>query len=115
MAQRNEFAGNVGGFFLAIALNALVGVIYFLGWGTIANFQLPYDIEKTISNLFAYLCWGLGFSQVFHIIPLVMWLRQQRHMSVMRGVIAGAALVGLLAGSCFVIVFPGMYTYLIRR
>ncbi|NJR48475.1 MAG: hypothetical protein HC780_01865 [Leptolyngbyaceae cyanobacterium CSU_1_3] len=100
---------------MAIALNALVGVTYFLGWGAMGHSPLPHNMHKAITNLFAYLCWGLGFSQVFHIVPLVIWLRQQRYMSVMRGVIAGAALFGLLGGACFVIIFPGMHTYVIRR
>lgn len=111
MTQSNE-RGILQGFMIATAINFLVGILYGVLWNFVtANPQTP----KAINNILTYLFWGIGFSQLIHIVPIVLWLKKKRRFARMKGVIIGAALTALLCGGCFIVVFPGFSNYFIRR
>lgn len=48
---------------------------------------------------------SLGLSQLFYIIPLVLYLARRRKFSWMRGVIIGATMTALLNGGLLVMVY----------
>jgi hypothetical protein len=96
---------------ITIVLTAVVAGTYALALSRLSQrlcFGTSYaSFWKTTCNLLSYLFWGIGFSQLIYIIPLVLWLRKRRQFERMKGVIIAAALIGLFCGGCFVAVFPG--------
>jgi len=50
---------------------------------------------------------GLLFWQLLYVIPLTLWLKNQRKFGMMKGVIIGAVLTALLNGACFLGITTG--------
>jgi DMSO/TMAO reductase YedYZ heme-binding membrane subunit len=108
-----------GGFFLAIGLNMFAIAFYLLCYLFITSRLSVGDPNsafwKAVHNVVVLLLFGFGFSQALHIIPIALRFRQRGEFERMKGLLIGAALTALLCGSCFIIVFPTLSPYLIRR
>ncbi|NDJ15932.1 hypothetical protein [Myxacorys almedinensis] len=61
---------------------------------------------RAVHNALVYLSYGIGFTQLFHIVPWVTRLVVQRQFERANGVMIGALITALLCGGCFVLFFP---------
>lgn len=95
-----EFGKILSGFFFVLGLHILAYISFWL-IGLITN-SMGIDITGSILN---YLIFYIGITQLIYIIPLMILLIQQRNWGVLKGVIIGAVLTGLLNGGCYLILF----------
>lgn len=121
MSRRNEL-GRVGkGIAIAVLSGAFAATIYFsialvlqqISPNTTASPSSP--LAKTIYNTLTLLFWGIGFSQIIHILPIALWLKRRRETETLKGLIIGAAIVCFLCGGCFVVFSQVVTSYFLQR
>lgn len=103
MSQRNEILQILLGILLLFGLHLIAGAIIFgLGWlyGQIFGYNNYYFLGIWIIG-----AWGFFIWQMLYVIPLCIWLRRQQRVAMMKGVIIGALITGLLNGTCFLLLF----------
>lgn len=106
MSNRNPNSGNnnwlaiIGGIILVLSTNCILSFLGMYLFAYIAgNTDLPlgrgYEpLALGISAVWLY--------QLLYVIPLIISCKIQRKFSLMKGVIIGAVITGLVAGFCFV-------------
>jgi len=109
MARQNEAMSILLGFSSILGINFLFGTLnlFFIS-EHIASILLPgKTYGSSPENSEAYL-YGLLLSvssiciyQYLYVVPMIIWLKRQRKFGLMKGVIIGAVITTLLAGSCF--------------
>lgn len=121
MSQGNELGRVNKGIAIAVLSNmAAVGVygLLLIVWNQIFSNQEPStlsQLSKTIHNALTLLLWGIGFSQVIHILPIALWFRRRRESETLKGLTIGAAISCLLCGGCFVVFSQFVTYYFLRR
>lgn len=80
----------LGGHIAAIIFFFLLGVLVSVAGGGYAGIAI-----WAVGALFLFL-W-----QLFYVIPLVWWLRRRRNWGLLKGVLMGAVLTGLVNGTCY--------------
>lgn len=99
MIRRNEWLGIILGFLLLMGCHLLAGALVFgLSFPISALINEPYAILM----VWAWATTTLFLWQLIYVLPLVFWLRRRRKIAMMKGVILGAILTGLIAATCFV-------------
>lgn len=99
MIRRNEWGGILLGFLLLIGCHLLAGALVFA-----LSFPLSSLIGGTYTILLVW-AWAittLFLWQLIYVLPLVFRLRKRREIGMMKGVIIGAILTGLVSSTCFV-------------
>jgi hypothetical protein len=96
MSRRNEIHGVILGVLMLFGMHILAGLIIFI---------LGFIIGQIVGNYLFIAVWAVGgygflFWQLLYVIPLILWLRRQQRLALMKGVIIGAAITALLNGSC---------------
>ena len=97
---RNHWLTIIGGILLVLSTNFILSFLGMYLFAFIAdNSDLPlgtgyYPLALGISAVWLY--------QLLYVIPLILSCKRQRKFSLMKGVIIGAVITGLVAGFCFV-------------
>lgn len=105
MSNRNSNSNNnwwaiIGGILLVLSTNFILSILGMYLFAFLAD-STDLPLGTGYYPLF------LGFSavwlyQLLYIIPLILSCKRQRKFSLMKGVIIGAVITGLVAGYCFV-------------
>jgi hypothetical protein len=99
MSQQNEFWGITHGILSLIVMHLLAIIIILI----VAHImQAVYGNYSWLATVFFGLA-GLFIWQLLYVIPICIWLKRNRNPFMMKGVIIGAVITGLLNGSCFLI------------
>lgn len=104
MDRRNELLG----IFLGVSL---LGVIHIAGF--LVVFILGTLIGSWIFSVFLPpppywgIIWfaisivGIWLYQLAYVVPLILWFRRRGNPGMMKGIILGAVVTGLVSGTCF--------------
>ena len=98
--RNNDWLTIIGGILLVLSTNFILSILGMYLFAFIAdNSDLPlgtgyYPLALGISAVWLY--------QLLYVIPLILSCKRQRKFSLMKGVIIGAVITGLVAGFCFV-------------
>ncbi|MGG6263777.1 hypothetical protein ACQ4M3_17775 [Leptolyngbya sp. AN03gr2] len=119
MSRRNTPNPVNQGALIAFASNIVAAAIYYLITVVLLQSKLVYSPSlpwaKQLFNLCMLLFWGIGFSQIIHLLPISLWLRRQRQSETLKGLMIGAITTCLLCGGCFVIFSQAVFYYLLMR
>ncbi|MBE9009844.1 hypothetical protein IQ250_06460 [Pseudanabaenaceae cyanobacterium LEGE 13415] len=119
MSRRNTSDPVGQGALIAFATNFVAAAIYYLITVVLIQSKLVYSTSfpwaKQLFNLCMLLFWGIGFSQIIHLIPIGLWLRQRRQSEKLKGLIIGAITTCLLCGGCFVVFGQAVFLYFLMR
>lgn len=118
MTRRNDRVGK--GIAIAVASSTAAAAIYFVLAlvlqqiipNAITN---PTPLFKAVNNTLTLLFWGIGFSQIIHVLPIALWLKRRQEIETLKGLIIGAAIVCLLCGGCFVVFSQTVTSYFLLR
>jgi hypothetical protein len=96
MSRRNEINGVILGILMLFGMHILAGLVIFI---------LGLIIGQIFGNYTFIAVWAVGgygflFWQLLYAIPLILWLRRQQKLALMKGVIIGAVITALLNGVC---------------
>lgn len=98
MSQQNQFWGVFQGILLLIGMHAVAILIIF---------AISYVLQITQGGYaglsFFFMLAALFLIQLLYVIPVCIWLKRKGKPLMMKGVIIGAVITGLLNGSCFLL------------
>lgn len=97
-SDNNNWLAILGGMFLVLLINFILSFLGMYVGAVIADNFLPG---------LGYNALTIGFSavwlyQLLYVIPLILSSKRRRNIGLMKGVIIGAVITGLIAGFCFV-------------
>jgi hypothetical protein len=97
--QQGEAIQLIGGFLEVLGINFLliIALIIFLGLLSSIFPSIP-----GLMNIPMYGFGGLGVLQLLYVVPRSLFLRRRQRWAKLKGVIAGAVVVALLNGGCWV-------------
>jgi hypothetical protein len=90
------------------AVQIIEGVIEVFGVnvGSIMLIYLIAVIWNTVANTILWSLMGLGLLQLIYVVPRSLSLKRQQRWARFKGVIAGAVIVALLNGGCWLFLIP---------
>lgn len=98
MSQQNQFWGVIQGILLLIGMHAVAILIIFAISYVLDRIRGGYDGLAFLFGLAA-----LFLIQLLYVIPVCIWLKRKGKPLMMKGVIIGAVITGLINGSCFLL------------
>lgn len=93
--QQSEVFQIISGFMEVLIINVLLIILLIVLTSLIAS-------SGGSANIFIYGVSGLGILQLFYVVPRSLFLRRRQRWAKLKGVIAGAVVVALLNGGCWV-------------
>ncbi len=105
MSNRNPNSNNnwlviIGGILLVLSTNfilSILGMYFFAFLADNSDLPLGTGYEPLFLGISA-----VWLYQLLYVIPLILSCKRQRKFGLMKGVIIGAVITGLIAGFCFV-------------
>ncbi len=93
--QQGEAIQLIGGFLEVLIINFLLIVLLFVLAAILSHLT-------ALANISFYGLGGLGVLQLLYVVPRSLQLRRRQRWARLKGVIAGAVIVALLNGGCWV-------------
>ncbi len=97
MTQQNQFWGITHGILSLIVMHLLAIIVILIAAHII---QPMYGEYIGLATIFFGLA-GLFLWQLLYVIPVCIWLKRNRNLFMMKGVIIGAVITALLNGTFF--------------
>jgi hypothetical protein len=97
----------ISGIYTVLGINLVLAIPVF-----ILMQAFPSQFNNINSGVFWFVAvpffWLLGLTQLIYVIPLVIWLLFRGQMEVMKGVLIGAIITGILnGGGCYLLMVVG--------